>query len=171
MAILAGLSFVSLGIINQAKYNAATTELNNQMSSLWIKTKALSEAKNEDYPLGIFIRKNTDSTDDVKDGSYQILLGYVGDGSFLYKLNDGKLAVETVLPSIVDIKYIPSDDSQKHTLVRPKSDTDIKDWILIQFNKSDGSVKYGAGTYEIVYKGETVMSVYLDPITGNHYIK
>ena len=43
--------------------------------------------------------------------------------------------------------------------------------MIIEFNKSNGSVRYGAGTYEIVYNNKVVATVYLDADTGNHYVK
>ena len=41
MAILTAVAFVTLGVIHQAKCNAAVNSLDNQIGSLWIKTKAI----------------------------------------------------------------------------------------------------------------------------------
>ena len=51
------------------------------------------------------------------------------------------------------------------------SGVDYTDSFLIQFNKADGSVTYGAGTYEIIYNDKTVYKVVLDASTGKHYIR
>ena len=50
---------------------------------------------------------------------------------------------------------------------------------LIQYNKSDGSIRKGAGTYVIHekassntdYSGSIIAKVVLNASTGNHYIK
>lgn len=168
MAILAGMSFATLGIINKAKYNAATTSLNNQMSSLWVKTKALSQSKvqvaptsSDDhaiYPICMQILHNA-------DGSYSIIYGYDAGGAFNPIVgDDGLTVVETTLPKIVTIKYTPKNTYQQASFAS-------EDSMIVEFIKSDGSVRYGAGTYEVIYQDRTVMSVYLDEVTGNHYIK
>ena len=187
MAILSGMAFVTLGIIQQAKCNAAATSLDSQIGSLWIKTKALSQGKTQTvatssekgakYPLSMLIRKNDDASDDIRDGSYVIYLGY-SDGSSFYE----KERCE-VLPNVVSLKYTPTpgkDAEQKVTTLSMLVHTDGSsetiatgetDGFLISFNKSDGSVNHGAGTYEIIYNDETIVSIYLDSITGNHYAK
>lgn len=185
MAVLAGMSFVTLGIINKARCSSAATSIEGQMSSLWLKTKAISQAKtqtvsqftgdNAFYPLCMKITKNrTDVT--LADGSlakkdsYSIILGYNKNGTFVEKTAD---TVETLLPSILSIKYTPRaiegvDDSTQKAAV---SGVDYKNDFLIQFNKADGSVLYGAGDYEIVYDNKTVYKVVLDASTGKHYIR
>ncbi|MBO5468528.1 MAG: prepilin-type N-terminal cleavage/methylation domain-containing protein [Lachnospiraceae bacterium] len=185
MAILATMSFVTLGVINKARCSSAATSLEGQMSSLWIKTKAISQAKKQTtsqytednawYPLCMEIVKNTSDVtladgSLAKEGSYSVILGYNKDGSFTAKTTD---VAESVLPNILSIKYTPKaiegldDDSQKAVV----SGIDYKDSFLIQFNKADGSVTYGAGTYEIIYNDKTVYKVVLDASTGKHYIR
>lgn len=161
--ILAGASFISIGIINRAKYSAATTSLQNQMSSLWVKTKALSQAKvqtspsatenDKMYPLCMKIRHDA-------AGTYSIILGYDTGSKFVEKEAG---VVETTLPKIITLTYKESSSGQKASF----ADADN---LIIEFNKSDGSVKYGAGTYEVKY-GNSKMSVVLDDATGKHYIK
>lgn len=185
MAILAGMSFVTLGIINKARCSSAATSIEGQMSSLWLKTKAISQAKtqtvsqftgdNAFYPLCMKITKNdTDVT--LADGSlakkdsYSIILGYNKNGTFVEKTAD---TVEALLPNILSIKYTPRaiegvDDSTQKASV---SGVDYQNDFLIQFNKADGSVLYGAGDYEIVYDNKTVYKVVLDASTGKHYIR
>lgn len=184
MAIVSAMAFVTIGIIYQAKYNAAIDELNTQINSVWIKTKALSQGKIQTnanqitddtkdsavYPLCMMIVENTDSTDDIKDGSYELILGYEDGTNFIEKEDI------TLLTNIININYVPSSDSQKHALTAETVKEDGEQHgstskILIEFNKSDGSVKYGAGTYQVIYNDRVVGSVYLDPTTGNHYTK
>ncbi len=178
MAILTAVAFVTLGVIHQAKCNAAVNSLDNQIGSLWIKTKAISQGKTQTsptssepgaaYPLCMQLCKNVDSTDDIRDGSYEIILGYEDGTNFIQKEK-----VEA-LTDIVSIKYTETSGhaEQRHSTLTSSPNADgTTDNILIEFNKSDGSVKYGAGTYEVIYNNSTVASIYLDSITGNHYIK
>ncbi len=185
MAIVSGMAFVTIGIIYQAKYNAAIDTLNTQMDSLWIKTKALSQGKIQvsgqdsitdssdvkaKYPLCMMLKENTED-DDVKDGCYELILGYDDGNGFTKK------EVVSVLTNIISINYKPSSTEQKHpTLTKDSTQVngetnESTSQVLLEFNKSDGSVKYGAGTYEIIYSDRIVGTVYLDPTTGNHYIK
>ncbi len=178
MAVVSGLAFVTIGIIYQAKYNAAIDTFETQIDSLWIKTKALSQGKEQSnsnmitgsdasdkYPLCMQVVKNTDNTDDVKDGSYELILGYDKGSAFEEK------ETISVLPNIVSVKYTESNSTQRHSSLTTATNGNVTEKILIEFNKSDGSVKYGAGTYEIIYNNRVVGSIYLDPLTGNHYHK
>ena len=185
MAILAGMSFVTLGIINKARCSSAATSIEGQMSSLWIKTKAISQAKEQTvsqysddralYPLCMKIEKNTSDVtladgSLAKAGSYSVILGYNKGSSFSEKTAG---TAEVVLPNIISVKYTPKaiegvDDNSQEAAV---SGVDYTDSFLIQFNKADGSVTYGAGTYEIIYNDKTVYKVVLDASTGKHYIR
>lgn len=189
MAILSGMAFVTLGIIKQAKCSAAAAELDNQMASIWIKTKALSQSKTQSvstssepsakYPLCAVIKKNSDSTDDIKDGKYEILLGYDNGSEFILKES------LTALDSIIEVKYDETDaknasqNTKKFSTIDYSVDstrgadtgTDIDKAYVIEYSKTDGSVSYGAGRYEIRYNNKTVANVYLDSVTGNHYVK
>lgn len=166
IAILSGVSFVTIGIIKQAKCNAAATTLSNQMGSLLVKTRALSKAK--DSPLCMKIQYNdsdvtfADGTF-AKAGSYSLILGYDNGTTFVEKTAD---TVETTLPDIITINYT-STDKQSCSI----AGLDASKNMIIEFNKSNGSVRYGAGTYEIVFNGKVVATVYLDADTGNHYVK
>ncbi len=177
MAAMTGVAFVTLGVMNQAKYSSAITTLENEISTFWVKTKALSQGETQTspsgtdpkniYPLGMLISENTDTTDNVRDGSYEVILGYYDGTTFIQK------EVSTVLTNIIDIKYTApaSSSDQKHSVLTTENANGYTNSVYIQFNKSDGSVKYGAGSYEIFYNDDSVGVVYLDPVTGNHYIK
>jgi len=185
MAVLSGMAFVTLGIIKEAKCSAAASELDNQMASIWIKTKALSQSRKQStsssdipsakYPLCAMIKKNTDSADNVKDGKYEILLGYDNGDTFILKES------LTALDSIIEVTYDKSATATVKTFTTidytadstKSSDmtTDIDKAFVIEFNKADGSVTYGAGTYHIKYNGKLKADVYLDGMTGNHYLK
>lgn len=185
MAILSGLSFVTIGIIKQARYNAAATTLSNQMGALNIKTKALSEGalktsktENKDYPLCMKLQYN-DADVTLKDntllkkGTYSLILGYHTDSGFVPK-EDG--VVETSLTNTITITYEPETDAQKsgftdQDFVMDESDKTVCKNMYIEFDKSNGSVRYGAGKYKIVYNDRVVATVNLDRATGNHYVK
>lgn len=171
MAIVSGMAFVTIGIIYQAKYNTAIETFHSQLDSVWIKTKSLSEANKDKKPLCLLIKENTDSSDDVKDGCYELILGFRDGTKFTEK------EVISTLTEIIDIKFTATSNEQKiNTLtVLPKtpggaSET-LSDPMVVEFNKSDGAVRYGAGTYEFIYNERVVGNVYLDEMTGNHYTK
>ncbi len=182
MAILSGVSFVTIGIIKKAQYNAAASTLSNQMGALLVKTKAISEAKDQrlcmlvhrnntlddsDYPLtlndGTVIRKN----------SYSLILGYHDGSDFIVKStgaafseSDLDTVVEDVLPNIITIDY-----ATKDTTACSIAGLDTSDNLIIEYNKSTGGVRYGSGDYKIIYNERTVATVKLDAVTGNHYLK
>ena len=176
MAILTGVAFVTLNVIKQAKCSAAVDTFQNQISSLWIKTKSVSQSKEQSspsdsgdmqkvYPMAMKIVKNTDSDDDVRDGSYEMIIGFF-DGSDV--IEDETVAT---LTDIISIDYIPASAKQEHSgLTVYNSDGTIES-VLIQFNKSDGSVKYGAGSYEFTYNGTSVAKIRIDAMSGNHYVE
>ena len=164
IAVLSGVSLITLGIIKQAQYNTAATTLSDQMGSLLVKTKALSDPSNQ--PLCMAIQQNVATVtyadgNTAKAGSYSVYLGNNTGSSFVAKSAN---TAEATLPNIITIQYVPSDASQKASFA-----TD--NYFVIQYNKADSSVKYGAGTYNIIYNGRTVASVYLDKATGNHYVE
>lgn len=174
MAVLAGLSFVSLGVMHQAKYNAAANTINNEMSTLWMQTKTMSQPKEqtskpgasakEKYPICMQIKRNADK-------SYSIIYGYDSGTAFEEKVAG---EVSSTIPKILNIEFIAKDPTKEHptnTFVAEGSSSNVIDSMLIEFNKADGSVKYGAGTYNIIYSDRTVVSIYLDSVTGKHYIK
>lgn len=173
IVIVSGMSFVTIGIIKQAKCNAAANTLSNQIGSLLVKTRALSEAKVSSTdpnkaPLCMKIQYNdsdvtfADGTF-AKAGSYSLILGYDNGTTFVEKTAD---TVETTLPNIITINYITTDRESCGI-----AGLDTSKNMIIEFNKSNGSVRYGAGSYEIVYNNNVVATVYLDATTGNHYVK
>ena len=171
MAILTGVAVVTIGIIKDARCTAAVNSFQSQVSALWIKTKALSQGSvqanptgseaSDKYPLCMQIVKNSDSSDDVKDGAYEIILGYYDNSTF------HKKETVAVLTEIIDIEYTPV--GTEHPL--NSYDGDYITSAVIQYNKSDGSVTYGAGTYKVMYNDRSFGSIYIDKISGNHYIK
>lgn len=181
MAILAGMSFITLSVVKTARCNAATSTLSNEMGALLVKTKALSEAKSDDKPLCMKIEYNTTAKDvnglHLKEGSYSLILGFHDDSgsTFEEKKENGNLVLEATLSNLVQIVYTPSEASQKCSIsgltTSNSGDDAYKNDILIEFDKATGAVRYGAGTYEIRYNGSTFATVYLDAATGNHYIK
>lgn len=164
MAILSGTSFLTIRIIKQAKRQAATNTFDNQISNCLIKTKATSPGTNgTDNPMRMIIRKRA-------DGAYVIMNGYMkGDditdaSGKVLNPNKNEDCEAVLAKEIVNIVYKPSDTAQQ------LSGTDM----IIQFIKSDGSTLYGGGAYEI-YAGkrnpELYATIYLDSVSGNHYVK
>lgn len=176
IAILSAMSFVTIGIIRQAQYNAAASTLSNQMGSLLVKTKAVSEAKTD--PLCMLVHRYSKmvTLDDgkvIKQGSYALILGYDTGSDFIVKNtgaafseDDTSIVVEDVLTNIITIKYTTADTTGCG--ITGLSDTEH---MIIEFKKSDGSVRYGSGSYEIIFSNRTVATVNLDKTTGNHYLK
>lgn len=177
IAIISGMSFVTIGIIKRAKCNAAATTIDSQMSTLLLKTKALSEAKGSRLCMMIVHNDNDLTYEDgtfAKADSYSIVLGYDKGTSFNEKAAEDNGDVETLpdirvaeatLPNILDIRYTPEAGAASSSLA------DGTNTMLIEFDKATGSVRYGAGTYEIVLNGDTVATVRLDSATGTHSVK
>ena len=122
MAILSGMAAYTYGIVKMAKCNAAVDTFNNQLSSLWIKTKALSQGKvqtsprtSEDeskYPMCLKIEKNVNSSDDIRDGSYVVSLGYDKGSSFSEKEQ------VAILPEFIEIDYEAPTLAKAHSLLK-----------------------------------------------------
>lgn len=107
-------------------------------------------------PLCMQIKKRT-------DGAYAILTGTIdGSGSVAVPDPNTDSNCDAILPKdIVQIVYRGSQGADG-------SD----DNLIIQFLKSDGSTQYGGGSYEIYAKGGRLYAtIYLDSVSGNHYIK
>ena len=175
MAVLSGMAFYTYGIVKKAKCNAAIDTFNNQLTSLWIKTKALSQGKvqsnprtaddSSKYPLCIKVEKNADSTDDIRDGSYVMYLGYDTGAAFTEKEQ------VAILPEFIEIDYAAGPLVTNHALNKDGTlgTTGTQDTFIIEFNKYDGSVKYGAGAYRFYFDNRMYGSIVLNGVTGNHY--
>ena len=163
MGILAGLSFVTFTIVDQARCSSAVNTLNNQMSNCLIQTKATSSV---DKPMCMVIKKRS------SDNVYVIMKGNLETTGLTGVDDTSDEKCEAILPrQVTKITYTPpaADLSQKHALV-----TDEQQMIL-QFVKSDGSVCYGAGQYDLYTKKSGTeriyASIYVDPVSGKHYVK
>lgn len=167
IAILSAASFATVGIIHKAKAMAAASTLDNQIGALLVKTKALSEAKGQ--RLCMQIRKNSSDVT-YADGSiasansYSLILGYHDGANFIEKEANTALAT---LPNIISVKQTEKKDSVNSSFNGYNEDTNM----FIEFNKSNGSVRYGAGKYDIIFKGRIIATVELDSSTGNHCVK
>lgn len=170
IAILAGASFVTLGIINQARCSAATSTLSDEMGALLVKTKAISEAKKTSAGALCMKLEYNDTAKQVgsvyvKKGSYSVFLGYYDGSTFTYRPDANTL--EATIPKLVTIEYAPDSPDQKPAAIAGFGEKDI----LIQYDKATGAVRYGAGTYTIKCNDKKYATVYLDKATGNHYTK
>ena len=169
MVIFSGLSFVVLAIIKDAKRTTAVNTFDSQISSCLVRTKAVSGKGVNSDPYCMLIQKRSDNK-----GQYGIIMGYYSAGKIV---NDKgvELSVDNdndcvaILPREVEgIKY----DNKS---IAEQSSMNSGDKYLIQFNKADGSVTYGAGTYELISTRNRVTGTYakifLDRTTGSHYTK
>lgn len=156
MAILAGASFVLIGIVDEARCSAAVNTLNNQISSCLIQTKAVSDVSK---PMCMVIKQRD-------DGVYVIMKGSIAGGTLDIADYTVDSNCEAVLPKqISKIEYTETEGKQ--VFAAPD------DELVLQFVKNDGSVRYGAGEYKLYTNSGTklVASIYVDPVSGAHYIK
>ena len=159
MAILAGVSFITIGIIRNAKQSAAASTLNDQLGSCIIQTKAISD--NGSKRLCMLVKKNT-------NGQYAIQFGYLS-GSDLKNMD-----TNVVLDSgkVEDCQAILSKEVTKIVYKPAGGGTELDDNLMIRFSKSDGSVVAGAGEYDLYGRDNKVFStIVLDKVTGNHFKK
>lgn len=180
MAILSTFAVVSVGIINKARYNAAISNFKSQLSGLSVITKATAQAPSI-TPSGdmvsepLCMRLYQDKGKEV----YYLELGYRTSSGFEAKyVRDGvseSVAKQNhdllVFPRFVGITYTESRTGQENTLASTSDTSDMESVTLIEFNKSDGSVRYGAGEFEFNFKGTPVGTVVLDEYTGKNGIK
>lgn len=177
IAVMTGMSFVTLGIINQARCTAAAENFNDQVGGLLLKTRAVSNAKETDKPLCmkfVYVKKAGEAADaENKNGTYYLIEGYDNSGTFeafdpdaldpeAYKADSSKKKQLVSLPNRVTIKYAENKDDTPQL---------VGENHIIKFRKSDGTVEKGAGYYYFMHGGKTVARVYLDKTTGKHYKK
>ena len=173
MAILAAASLITVGIVNNARASAVATELDSQIGALLNTTKAQSPTE----ALYIQVMSNANnfgkSSYSYSTGSMVVTSNTASD----FSMNTSIKPYDTTswFNNKVVIEYVPENTNQQIT--EYSSDPSK---IIIQFNKSDGSVRKGAGRYIIHkrvnnsmsdYSGDVVATVYLNASTGNHYIK
>jgi prepilin-type N-terminal cleavage/methylation domain-containing protein len=174
MALLSGMSFVTIGIIKQAKFTSAADTLNNQFAALKIKTNALGGSETAPGKLCMKIRYNKDDTQNAdgttnKRGTFSLILGYAdSSGNYLADKDTDTIECNLALP------WTGKDDDTvlQYTAVGSSTPVNCKaSEVVIVINKSSGSVEYGAGKYEFFNGNDLVATVYLDKDTGNHYVK
>lgn len=154
MAILAGLSAVSLSLMSKGKEQEAVTTFNSQLNSIMLKTKAIGTAQKNMYAV---FKESTDNN--------YLLEVYDKDASGTVKLKDSVLLKRWS-------KYITITYTSEGTDQIQSGYGDSSTGFYIMFDKSTGAVLKGAGSYTFKNKkGDTVATIYLDPATGNHYIK
>lgn len=168
MAALSAATLVVFRVIKSAQRTTSVDKFDTQISTCLVQTKSVSNALNgTDRGMCMVIRKRSDN-------KYALMTGYIKGSSVVDKngvaLNpNNDNACDVILDKeIYKIKYTPSPANQKASIV-----TDNQ--MIIQFVKTDGSLKYGAGTYQLYTKrfGEDSLcaTVYLDAVSGNHHIQ
>ncbi len=161
MAVLSAVTFVTLYIIKLGKRNAAVHTFENQISNCLVKTKALSDMESTSKgALCMLVQFDT--------AKNRYVISLANHSGLTYTSIAG---TETELPEEVGtIVYVESPANQKAT------DTTVDNTnMVIQFVKSDGSVKYGGGTYYFYSRGiepndtsSSFATITLDAMTGNH---
>lgn len=151
--VLAAMSFVTLGILNTARGNAAAVAFDTDLHSMWKETKA----KASDTATLL----TYDATEGCWTTKTNLLTGGTYSASFLTNAE-----LMTKYNKNVTIEYTP----ENAACVAPGTDDQH---IIIQYNKSDGTVKYGAGKYDFYLmrgstKGRLLTSVTLNKDSGNH---
>ena len=171
IAIMAGVSGVTFGIVKKAQCNAAINNFNNQLTALWIKTQALSQGKEQTspragdlstYPMCMKVERNTDTSDDIRDNSYVLYLGYEDSGGSFVRKKDQAGNEEQylcIIPNFITVEYRETPTS-----------TPVTDGFVIRFNKADGSVIKGSGSYKFIYGDSEYGTIILNKVTGNHYM-
>lgn len=166
MAILAGVAAVAFNLISKAKVQDAVTSFNSQLSYSWLQTKATASKQKSMYAVIKGPAKDVGDSDFDRGGDcdYQFTL---------YDTDSAGAAVEesstifSAWAKYVTITYTPNPAGQAQTGYGTS-----KTGFYIQFDKSNGSVIKGAGTYEFKdAKGDVAATIYLDAATGHHYVK
>ena len=168
MAILTGLASYTFGLIIKAKCQNASIEFNQQIGNLWMQTKAVGNV-DDNVCMMLKYAKDGDGKWQNELGIYKYDSGTPNDLILLKDENGNEMT--TQLTNRVKIEYIGSNPHVSTT-------SDSTNVVLIQFNKSDGSVLFGEGEYEVYSynqftgnKGDLVATIFLDKETGNHYVK
>ncbi len=153
MATLATVSFVTIGILNNARAKDVSSKLDTQLHSLWVTTNSTSPDR-------------CIKLDENDDDGYFLQYGTYDGTTFVSDVDSNGDEIVEKLNNRIVIEYV----------VEGAGSTDG----IIQFKKADGSVKSGAGTYNIYlrasdnnedYSGRLMASVILKESTGSHYIK
>lgn len=173
MAILTGVAVVSMSMIKKAKAQDVVRTFNSQVTNAWLQTKAIGKKQTSMY---VEVTTKKDSN------------GKLIPCKFLIKDldTDGKTIIvkeETALTSNpesdssarVRMEYVASTPSNSPGAKANQDSENVagdNPTFIIRFDKATGEVVKGAGTYTFTDDGGNVVaSVYIDAVTGNHYIK
>ncbi len=144
IAVLSGMATVTIASISSARATAAKESFNQALSTLQTVTKAQQSGQ------AIELSQSTDGTFTITFGTYDGSEFEPGDGS--KDVNLGKCEIY-------------------YTAAGSSASTQITGTMIIQFNKQDGSVASGAGTY-VFCKSKSEKSVgrvTLNASSGSHY--
>jgi type II secretory pathway pseudopilin PulG len=172
MAILSGAAVINLSVSKQAKCTAAANAFNNQLSVLSTQTQALSDndaTVNKKLCMKITNGVQGIASEGVSvNRSYTTLqLGYLDSANNFTQKPDSKTVW---ISDVVDsIQYTEGSgyeySGQEHSITTTDGPS-----LIVMFNKSNGSVQYGAGDYSIMYNGRVMAVIHLDPMTGHHSV-
>lgn len=168
IAILSALSLVTWRAVDNAKYQKAVTILESEMSTLRTTTMA------QDSTVALWLYRESET-----DGSYVIKRGYCDDSGNFHAVSD--LAGEELPSGKLDLGYYDYNGVSNPVTVLPrgyitfqKDGESTRNYVgasgvILQFNKSDGSISSsnGAGEYTIYNRsGQAVTTIRLKKDTG-----
>ncbi len=134
IAVLGGLGMLTMNIVYTAKANSVVNNVKSQLSSL----KTMTEAKSADTAMALYYDK-TEEMYVAEFGTYDL-----SASKFTGSDNKVKFSDRAVI-------YYMAEGATTERVVGEKGDSgyDFAKAVLIMFNKADGSVRHGAGTYRI----------------------
>lgn len=184
MAVLSALAGVTIHLIDSARYTAATNTIESELSTL----RMMTMAKDSNMCLRFYCDN---------DGNYFIERGVSSDGTvanfrvpaqgdsdydeyFSYNSSNKPIKVSNkitvqyktseTLPSGAQsaVTYLMSAEAQKSVPATNVANASLKG-VIIQFNKSDGSVRKGNGNINIIKKdGSKCAKIVLNQVSGSH---
>ena len=172
LAVVSGLATLTISMIASARATAAANQLNAEIGGLYTNTMSKSPE------LCLRVYKNS------TDGCYYVERGVTDDGTvstfytpakgtakydeyFNYEYSNKPINLNKRITIYYNGTEIPESDPAGGT------SGSALDGILIQFNKSGGNVKHGAGEFKVTKEAGTRAygTVCLNETTGGHYVK
>ncbi len=157
--ILSAVGFLTINIVYGAKVSSARNTINSQFSYL----SNMTRAQNPDLALKLYY--------DTTDGLYVMEYGTYNGAAFTAIATEEPVS----LPDSILLFYTKEGSSTRRVI--------DDSGVYIKFNKSDGSVLYGEGTYDVVKSASNrkpdevdgseraAATIALNKSTGSHYAK
>ena len=178
MALMSAMAIVTWNAVDSAKYRNAVSTFESEISTL----RTATMAQGSEMALKVYYDSNYKDRFGKQIGAYIIKRGYVDDMGDFHEINkinpDALPAQYSHLANSVYYDYRGVSDpiylTQKGKINYSASGVGLSDigdaGVVSQFNKSDGSLLSGSGTFQIVKaNGTTVANVNIVRITGAYY--